>query len=146
MDKMDKQSDSHLVQAFKKFARSTIERAAIDYERSKQRNSDAIPFSNLWEGYVEDKLQLSDAYLYETRFEYPVFGEIIYITDAELADALNSLSEHQRNIILMYYFLGMTDKAISEAIQVKRRTVNATRLMAVEKLKGYLEVVEYEDH
>lgn len=138
MDNTEKQNDNHMALAFEKYARSVIRRAAIDYERTKKKNSNAIPFSCLWEGQVDTQLQVSDTYLHESRFEFMVNGETVRITDERVADALTTLTEKEREIILMYYVFSQKDRAISEATGLNRRTVNATRLNAVEKLRKCL--------
>lgn len=139
MDNMGHHQDSHMVRAFKKFARTAIERAAVDYEREKERNSNTIPFSDIWEDYISERLQTNDAYIQVTRFEFQVRGEALTISDAKLANALNRLTESEREIVLMYYALKMNDNEISQVTGIPCRTVNDRRNRYFAKLQKYME-------
>ena len=52
---------------------------------------------------------------------------------------LNALPERKRDIILLSYFLDMSDAEIGELLNVVRTTVFRHRKSALEKIKQYLE-------
>ena len=56
-----------------------------------------------------------------------------------LAEALNALPERKRDIILLSYFLDMSDAEIGELLNVVRTTVFRHRKSALAKIKQYLE-------
>ena len=62
-------------------------------------------------------------------------GDVILIKDDRLAEALNTLPPDNRDIFLMYWFLGMADREIAEHLHMVRRTVNARRQSAYRLLK-----------
>ena len=78
----------------------------------RRRRNKEISFCELPEIVVE-KLAVWDEY----ESDYIVFdvcGIEIRVLDDELADALKVLSEKDRNIVLMYFFLGMSDAEIGD--------------------------------
>lgn len=56
-----------------------------------------------------------------------------------VADAIMSLSEDQRRIILLYYFLGFSDYEIADELNMVRRTVSRYRNKALSSLRDFLE-------
>ena len=55
-----------------------------------------------------------------------------------LADAIAQLPEEKRNVILLSYFLGMSDREISERMNVVRQTISKRRLVTLNELRKYL--------
>ena len=55
-----------------------------------------------------------------------------------VADAIMSLSEDQRRIILLYYFLGRSDYEIADELNMVRRTVSRHRNRALSSLRDFL--------
>lgn len=83
---------------------------------------------------ASDQLATYDIYPCEYT-AFPVGDEVIPIKDDALADALNALSQDQRDILLMYWFLQMADREIGERLNLPRRTVNRRRQRAYKQLK-----------
>ena len=55
-----------------------------------------------------------------------------------LADALAQLPEGKRDVILLSYFLEMTDREISEKLNIVHQTVSKRRLVTLKELREYL--------
>ena len=72
-------------------------------------------------------------------------GFNITIKSELLTEALRLLPERQREIILRYYFLGMTDGEVGETTDAKQRTVSYQRNAALKKLKQLMEGLENEE-
>src|SRR5699024_1872723 len=53
--------------------------------------------------------------------------------------ALETLSERKRNIVLLSYFLDMSDEEIGQLLNVVRTTVFRHRKAALAKIKQYME-------
>lgn len=73
-----------------------------------------------------------------TREEYTIFpvgGAVILIEDDGLAEALLGLSQEDREIFMMHWFLWMTDEQIAKCMGMARRTVNTRRYKAYRLLK-----------
>ena len=62
-----------------------------------------------------------------------------------IAEALDSLDEEQRAIILRYYFLNQSDYQIADQIDLARRTVTRRRVKALAALRAYLDRGEDDD-
>ena len=56
-----------------------------------------------------------------------------------LGEALQALPEKKRDIILLSYFLEMSDEEIGELLNVVRSTIFRHRKTALEKIKLYME-------
>ena len=72
-------------------------------------------------------------------FRFQVSGFDVLVKNELLAEALNALPERKRDIILLSYFLDMSDAEIGELLNVVRTTVFRHRKSALAKIKQYLE-------
>ena len=61
------------------------------------------------------------------------------ISDLELSKALKCLPERKRNIILLSYFMDMSDAEIGELMNVVRTTVYRHRTSTLEDLRKMME-------
>ena len=69
---------------------------------------------------------------------FEVMGIPVVVTGNLLADAIAQLPEEKRNVILLSYFLGMSDREISERMNVVRQTISKRRLVTLKELRKYL--------
>ena len=70
---------------------------------------------------------------------FRVQGEDVSVYDEKLGEVLLSLLPKDRKVILMYYFLKMTDEKISHVLGVTRAAVQQRRNNAMKKLHALLE-------
>ena len=84
----------------------------------------------------EKPLDEDDYFMDEHVFE--VLGLPVVVTGNVLADALAQLPEGKRDVILLSYFLGMTDREISEKLHIVHQTVSKRRLVTLKELYEYL--------
>lgn len=122
-------SDQHTASkqhAYDCYVKKTLRNELRTCWREKQRRfSNEVTFSDLPESTVA-AMGCCDRYI----CEYSTFwadGCKIYIENECLAEALQLLSETDRNIMLMYDFLNMTDYEIAARLNMSRRTVNDRR-------------------
>ena len=59
-------------------------------------------------------------------------------TQEELAEALKQLPEQSRNIVLMFFFLDMSDSEIGEKLNINRSTSYRHRRNSLEEIKKQL--------
>ena len=71
-------------------------------------------------------------------------GHEIGIVDGDLAQALRELPDGHRQIVLMYYIVGLNDREIGEILDMVRPTVCARRNSAMKKLRRMMEEMRYE--
>lgn len=69
---------------------------------------------------------------------FEVLGLPVVVTGNLLADALAQLPEGKRDVILLSYFLEMTDREISEKLNIVHQAVSKRRLAALKELRKYL--------
>lgn len=66
---------------------------------------------------------------------FQVFGSEVRVHDERLCEAIMKLSEKQRNILLMFYFLEMSDAEISEVLGIARCTVYRNRMRSLDFIR-----------
>lgn len=122
---------------FDSFCKKVLREEARDYIRhyvwlSKHEE----PLSLLSE---ETRLCYIDQY--PSNYErFKVLGYSIAISDDRLTVALCELSNRRREIVLLSYFMDMTDREISERLRMKRYTVQRERKRALSELKNRMGV------
>ena len=79
--------------------------------------------------------------------EYPseqahfhVQGYDVAIESKDLANALTVLPDDKRDIVLLAYFLDMTDQEIADKLDMVRYTVQRRRAKSLKELKKKMEV------
>lgn len=103
----------------------------IQKEYSRRRNKE-ISFDELSEQELQS-LCVSDEYIFD------ILGGSVTVRNERLAKALQSLTERKRDIILLSYFLDMTDREIAEKLNMVRKTVQYQRTSSLKALKKRLE-------
>ncbi|MCM1060978.1 MAG: hypothetical protein NC452_11895 [Eubacterium sp.] len=83
---------------------------------------------------MEDKRPSEQYLIYVEDHPCIIESELLYHT-------LEDLKENQKNVLLMDYWLSMTDEEISKRLEVTRRTVYNLRNRAFSKVRRY-----YENH
>ncbi|WP_039656490.1 sigma-70 family RNA polymerase sigma factor [Clostridium tyrobutyricum] len=127
-----------------------LTKKVIKYERSKYYRNisrhlrNEISFSDLLEVELE-KFHSVDKYSIEyTAFN--VFGMEVQIMDEQLSKVLKVLPDKKRNIILLSYFMDMSDLEIGKLMNLVRSTIYRHRLSILKEIKKlYWEESKYEE-
>lgn len=106
-------------------------------QRELEKSLDAVTPEELEQIAVMDKY-FQDDHVFE------VLGKQIVVTGDLLADAIAKLPKRKQDIILLSYFLGMTDREISEYLNVVRQAVSSHRARILKELRGILEKEGFE--
>lgn len=77
---------------------------------------------------------------YEEVYIFRVMNMDVAVKNFILGDALEKLDVERRDIVLLSYFLEMTDQEIAEYLNLIRRTVSYRRDATLKQLKKILEV------
>jgi len=123
---------------FDSYCKRTLKNEAYDcYREIRKHIQKEVFFSELsekeWEQlYMEDKYNL-EAYNFRVR-EYD-----IEVKDVLLAEALKLLSDKKREVVLMAYFLEMSDTDIAKLMDLRQSTIHYHRTSSLKTLKEYLE-------
>ena len=126
---------------FDSFCRKVLREEARDYLRELMRRAaHEVPLSELSEEQME-RLYALDEYPSEA-IHFDVQGYDVAINNEKLADALTALPDDKRDIVLLAYFLDMSDQEIADKLNMVRRTVQSRRTSSLKELKLRLEVKE----
>ena len=133
--------EEHIRHKFDRYCKKVLKEKAIDLQRQLiKRNEREVAFSGLSVKELAS-LAVTDEYFTDEHV-FSVLGENVGVTDADLAGALNVLPADRRDIVLMSYFFDMTDKEISERLNMARRTVAHKRTSSLKELKKLMESEE----
>ena len=120
---MKSSSFEQAIQAqFDCLTKKVIKRAAMKYNRDLELNK-----AGVYDKYSSDY----------TAFN--VLGMEVQVSDDQLSKALKCLPERKRNIILLSYFMDMSDAEIGELMNVVRTTVYRHRTSTLEDLRKMME-------
>ena len=129
---------------FDSFCRKVLREEARDYIRERKRLAEReVPLSELSDEQME-RLFVLDEYLSEQNY-FDVQGYHIIIRDDRLAEALSSLSDEKREIVLLSYFLDMNDREIGEKLNMVRYTVQRRRTSSIAEIRKRMEVNNNDD-
>ena len=124
---------------FDSFCKRVLKNAAIDYFREIKKHREREQFfSELTEKewqqiYMEDEYKL-DSHVFQ------VVGQEVEVKNFLIAKALKYLPEKKRNVILMYYYLEMTESEIAEQMDLGQSTINYHRMNSLKEMEEFLEV------
>lgn len=130
--------EEHKEHTFDSFCKRTLKNESSDYHRRMSvLRKHEIPLSELpkevlaqfavWDEYFKD------TYRFEAR------GFEIFVADELLAEALKTLPQDRLEIVLLHYFLGMSDPEIATHLNLVRRTVAYRRTSSLQELKKFME-------
>ena len=83
------------------------------------------------------RLFIMDEHEMETH-RFQVLGYDIEVKDALIAEALQTLTEKKRNVVLLSYFMDMSDVEIAELLNVNRSTVYRHRISGLAMIKEFM--------
>ena len=130
--------DQTVCHQFDRVCQMALKSEAANYHRDMEtRRKHEITFSDLSESELENFFVLDE---YETdHYLFQVLGYDVEVKDALIAEALETLSERKRDIILLSFFLDMKDAEIARALHLVQSTIYAHKKRSLELLKKLLE-------
>lgn len=139
---MGKKSSSFLektiMHQFDTFCKKILKNEVIDYENHlAYRRKHEILFSELSEQEIK-QLFMTDDYNLDN-YQFQVMGYDIEVKDSLIAEALQSLTEKKRNVILLSYFMDMSDAEIAREMNLVRSTIHEHRKRSLEQMKKIME-------
>ena len=118
--------------AFDYFCKKVIKNEVRDFYNEYKRLRET-PFSELSAREME-QLYTNDEYFAAEQI-FTVLGQEIIVNNERIAEALRNLPERKRDIIILSYFLEMTDREIGEKLNLIRNTVQYQRKSTLQLLK-----------
>lgn len=128
----------HKQYAFDSFCRKVLRNEARDHydemkrQRDRQTSFTELSSQELEQFFVKDEYP-SDYYIFR------VMGYEVAIENEEIASAIAALPEQKRDIILLSYFLDMTDGEIGKKLNLLCGAVQYKRTRSLRELKKRLE-------
>lgn len=125
--------------AFQKFCNTVLHNEACNaHDEIRRRRAKEVSFSDL-ALHEERQLYTLDKYFQKEEAEPRFHQAGKEITPKLLLEAIRTLPEEKRDVILLYYFKGMTDAEIGKLLHTSRSTVQYRRTSSFEQLRRYLE-------
>lgn len=103
-----------------------------DHRETKNRMLKEVVFSDLPDEVI-NAFSFFDSYEWEYT-SFSIADDIVVVHNDALARALLLLTDEERNILLMHWFLHMADREIAHQLKLARRTVNDRRRKSYYKL------------
>lgn len=133
---------------FEKYCRTSITNAVLKgrIEKSK-RASREISIDDLPDAML-CSFSIDSVTLEDTNFEIRVFeiaGTKIAVHDAALGYSISFLPKKIRDIVLMSYYLGLSDQEIADRLGTIKSTVQHRRIAGLRDLKRHM-VAWHEQH
>ena len=126
---------------FDSLCRKVLRDESRNYKKQLARRAEKeANFSGLSEVEL-NHLYVMDEYPSDSTY-FDVLDYQIAVKDGRLAEALAALPSKKRDVILLSYFLDMTDTEIAEKLEVVGSTIHRRRTSSLEELKLRLEVLE----
>ena len=135
--KLTKQEQDVVCRKFCKYCIKVMEGEALYYLRQlKNQQKHEVCFSDLTS---EERNQLSaNEDLLEMNY-FQVMDMDVPVRDEDISDALKRLPERKRMIILMAFFLDMTEQEIADYFHLVQSTVHYHKAESLRLLKDILE-------
>lgn len=126
---------------FDSICRKVLRDESRNYKRQLARRAEMeVSLSELSEAEL-GQLNAMDEYSLEDMV-FDVLEYRVAVKDDRLAEALAALPGKKRDVILLSYFLDMTDTEIAENLKVVGSTIHRRRTSSLKELKLRLEVKE----
>lgn len=127
--------DSYMKRLIRNEGRNAKKELARRAEREVSLS--ALPYDELPTVSHEDRYHLE-------KLGVHIKGGEVEVFDRLLGQAVMSLAPKWRDVIVMYYFLDMTDEKIGGILQLTTGAIRHRRQTALERLKTVLEDMDYE--
>lgn len=135
MRKSSSHDESTIQKQFDRICKMALKGEAVDYHRhTAYRSRHEVMMSEMDLG----RLFTVDEYGAENQW-FQVLGYDIEVRDTLIAEALQALSEKKRDVILLSYFMDMSDAEIGRALNLVRSTVREHRMRSLELLRNIME-------
>ena len=138
MEQSSSEKQIRIRKQFDSFCKTILKNEMIDYERARSyRLKHEVSFSELTEGELE-QLKTDDEYIVESEM-FRVLDYDIEVKDELIGEALKYLPEKKWNVILLSFFMDMSDTEIAKHMNLVRSTIHHHRVSSLQALKKIME-------
>ena len=129
---------------FDYFCKKILHGEKVNYEREMEyRRKHEISFSQLTQEEL-GRLNSMDEYTAEETM-FRVLDYDVVVKDDLISEALKTLPEKKRNVILLSFFMDMTDTEIAKRMNLVRSTIHHHRVSSLRTLKKVMEEIKNEE-
>ena len=129
---------------FDYFCKKILHGEKVNYEREMEyRGKHEISFSQLTQEEL-GQLNSMDEYTAEEEM-FRVLDYDVVVKDDLISEALKTLPEKKRNVILLSFFMDMTDTEIAKRMNLVRSTIHHHRVSSLRTLKKVMEEIKNEE-
>lgn len=130
---------TYLEQSLDSFIKTVARNKSIDILREYARQADReTPLSDLSPSEIGKCASVTDSYCLYSK-PYKVCNYVIQVSDPVIGEALQYLTPQRREVILLYYFLELTDVEIGRLLHIDNTTAQYRRRSALKQLKKLVE-------
>ena len=138
MDHTPSRDELTVMHQFDRLCQLALDGEAANYYRHMEyRRNHEVIFSEMTEKELDSIFVMDEYNLDSLRFR--VLGYDIEVKDALLVEALQALTEKKRNVVLLSYFLEMTDTEVATEMKLVHSTIREHRTRSLELLKKFME-------
>ena len=138
---MPRKHAEHKQHSFDSYCKKILKYAARNHFAKIQKRAERETLFSDMAAQDLAALSVTDEY-FKDDYVFIVADGSVGVTDADLAEALGTLSANKRDILLMSFFFDMTDREIAERLNMARRTVAYQRTSSIQELKKLMESEE----
>ena len=129
--------EEHIQHSFDAFCKKVLRNEARDYQDALARKRNREVYFSELPVEVLEQFAVRDTYFTDSR-TFEVIGHSVCIDDETLAEAISALPVDRRDIILLSYFLDMSDAEIANVLNMVRRSVAYRRTSTLKLLKNLM--------
>lgn len=138
MEQSSSEKQSRVRKQFDSFCKTLLKNEMIDYERERSyRLKHEVSFSELTQEELS-RMTNTDEYIVESEV-FRVLDYDVEVKDELIGEALKYLPEKKRNVILLSFFMDMTDTEIAKHMNLVRSTIHHHRVSSLQALKKIME-------
>ena len=129
--------EEHIRHTFDAFCKKVLRNEARDYleeivrKRSREISLSELPAEAMAQFAAYDRYFAEDS-------AFDILGCTVYVDNPELAQAIAALPKDKQEVILLFYFLEMSDYEIARRLNMIRRSVTYRRTSTLKLLKEWI--------
>ncbi len=145
MEQSSSEKQSRIRKQFDSFCKTLLKNEMIDYERERSyRLKHEVSFSELTQEELS-RMTNTDEYVVESEV-FRVLDYDVEVKDELIGEALKYLPEKKRNVILLSFFMDMTDTEIAKHMNLVRSTIHHHRVSSLQALKKIMEGIRNDEN
>ena len=129
--------EEHIRHTFDAFCKKVLRNEARDYldeiarKRSREISLSELPAEAMAQFAAYDRYFAEDS-------AFDILGCTVYVDNPDLAQAIAALPKDKQEVILLFYFLEMSDYEIARRLNMIRRSVTYRRTSTLKLLKEWI--------